>query len=283
MTAKLIAAAVVAALLLSGGGPPAAQTPGKNTAATPTEAQTAAILTAEEAQAAALSHAGLTAADVTQLRSHYDADERIPEWEVEFRSGDWEYDYTIHTITGDIMTCERDYEPVKTAPPATQPPAEQPAARLTAQEAEAAALTHAGLTAADVTQLRSHYDADDPTPDWDVEFRSGDWEYDYSVDPATGAILSWERDYEPVKAAPPATEPPAPQKTQYLTEQKVKELVLAHAGLTEDQVTRLRIEFDWDDGRPEYEVDFLSGGMEYEYELHAETGKILSWDKERDD
>ena len=64
---------------------------------------------------------------------------------------------------------------------------------------------------------------------------------------------------------------------------EAKSIALAHAGLTEAQVKGLRAEYDRDDGRPEYDVEFRVGSMEYEYEIHAETGKILSWDKEIDD
>ena len=32
-----------------------------------------------------------------------------------------------------------------------------------------------------------------------------------------------------------------------------------------------------------YEVDFEADGYEYEYEIHAETGEIITWDKEWDD
>jgi len=38
-----------------------------------------------------------------------------------------------------------------------------------------------------------------------------------------------------------------------------------------------------DDGIPEYSVEFRHDGWEYDYEIHAQTGKILDWDKERDD
>lgn len=97
-----------------------------------------------------------------------------------------------------------------------------------------------------------------------------------------------------VPAAPsPATEPapttaPAPTRpvsadTPLLTREEAIAIALTDAGFTEDQVTRLRTEFDYDDGRPEYEVDFRYGGFEYDYEIHAETGAILSKDKDRED
>ena len=85
----------------------------------------------------------------------------------------------------------------------------------------------------------------------------------------------------PTPAATPAqssvTEP------KQITKEIAVSIALLHAGLTENAVTRLHTEFDYDDGRPEYEVDFHYSGYEYDYEIHAETGEIISWDKDRDD
>ncbi len=68
-----------------------------------------------------------------------------------------------------------------------------------------------------------------------------------------------------------------------LTNEEAKQTALNHAGLTKDQVTRMKTEFDYDDGVPEYNVEFYYDGWEYDYEINAQTGKILSWDKEYDD
>ena len=77
-------------------------------------------------------------------------------------------------------------------------------------------------------------------------------------------------------------EAPAPQ-TNRLTKEEAIAIALKDAGLTQDQITGLRAEFDYDDGRPEYDVEFRQDRYEYDYEIHAETGKILSRDKDWDD
>lgn len=76
---------------------------------------------------------------------------------------------------------------------------------------------------------------------------------------------------------------PAPTQAKLLSKEEAVGLALEHAGLTADQITGLRAEFDPDDGRREWDVDFYSGGYEYDYTIHAETGKILDVDKDRDD
>ena len=58
---------------------------------------------------------------------------------------------------------------------------------------------------------------------------------------------------------------------------------MQHAGLKANEVSRLRVEKDFDDGRIKYDVEFQQGRMEYDYEIHAETGKILKAEKDFDD
>ena len=65
-----------------------------------------------------------------------------------------------------------------------------------------------------------------------------------------------------------------------LTREEVQAIALEHAGFTADQARSLRTEFEIDDRIPHYDVDFQSGRWEYEYEIHAETGAILSFEKD---
>ncbi len=177
--------------------------------------------------------------------------------------------------------------PVETAEN-TEAVVEQTVTLLTAQEAEAIALAHAGLAAEQVTFSRSEFDKDDGAVQWEVEFRHEDWEYDYTVHAETGAILEWSKEYDPktptIVTEPPATEPSVTEPAEKeLTAAEAKTIALAHAGLSETQVTRLKVEKDREKGVWVYEVEFRQGKLEYEYEIHAETGEILEWSKEIDD
>ncbi len=165
--------------------------------------------------------------------------------------------------------------------PSQNAAAPTPQTEITAQQAEAIALADAQLKPEEVTLRPTKLDRDDGIPHWEVEFLCGDWEYDYDIHAQTGAILERGKDYEPKKQAstsekPAATEPAAGE----ITAEKAKSIALAHAGLKADQVTRLRAEKDRDDGLWVFEVEFRHGGFEYEYEIHAQTGKILSFEKD---
>lgn len=175
-------------------------------------------------------------------------------------------------------------------PAETTAPAQS--AQLTREQAAELALKHAGLTADQVQALRTEAELYERIPHYDVEFRAEDWEYEYEIHAETGEILKSHREYDPVKTAPAPTAPPAqqptesteaPARTTYLTAQEALALALAHAGLTQDAIRFPQTEFDWDDGAPQWNVEFRVDCWEYSYEIHAETGKILEFDKDWDD
>lgn len=61
---------------------------------------------------------------------------------------------------------------------------------------------------------------------------------------------------------------------------KAAEIALTDANLTDADVTRLRVSKDRDDGQNIYEVVFTNENTEYEYEILASNGEILSVDYE---
>lgn len=80
---------------------------------------------------------------------------------------------------------------------------------------------------------------------------------------------------------------PAPDTKVYnsptpdqITEAEAIDIALKHSGFTEDQVQYLHTEYEIDDRVPQYDVQFYVDRWEYEYEIHAETGAIISFDKD---
>lgn len=68
--------------------------------------------------------------------------------------------------------------------------------------------------------------------------------------------------------------------TATLTEDEAVTIALTHAGVEEKDVIFTKIKLDRDDGRTEYEIEFYKDTMEYDYEIDANTGEILSFDSE---
>ena len=138
------------------------------------------------------------------------------------------------------------------------------------------ALDHAGLTYSDVSFVRVELDWDDGRAQYEVEFYAGNKEYDYEINAATGKILDVDFDIENFAI-------PSGSAGDYIGEAKAKEIALDHAGVSASKATFVHVELDWDDGRPEYEVEFYAGNKEYDYDIDALTGEIRSRDWELDD
>ncbi len=64
-----------------------------------------------------------------------------------------------------------------------------------------------------------------------------------------------------------------------ITANDAKVAALRHAGLDESQVRDVDVDLDRDNGTLIYEVDFNSGNTEYDYDINAETGEVISADK----
>ncbi len=180
------------------------------------------------------------------------------------------------------------------------------------------ALNHAGLTEADVTELKVVLDYDDRKAEYEVKFRKDNVKYEYEIDAVSGTILSYDAESKKVlqnstpaedttvtyitdvdtkkenqstagdapaatPTTPAATPATTPSTATYITQEAAKEVAFNHAGLTEADVTRVKIELDYDDGQAEYEVEFRVGQVEYEYEINAVTGSIICFEKDIDD
>jgi len=65
-----------------------------------------------------------------------------------------------------------------------------------------------------------------------------------------------------------------------VTKDQAVEIALKHAGFKPEQVKYLRAEYEIDDGVPQYEVQFHQDRWEYDYEINADTGDIMSWDRD---
>lgn len=122
---------------------------------------------------------------------------------------------------------------------------------------------------------------------YEIEFWADETEYDFVIDAVTGEILRQKQETErrPVTPEPEISAPkpePQPEPTEITQEQAI-ESALAHAGLTEEQVTRLHAKKDRDDGVWVYEIEFRNGRTEYEYEIRVSDGKIIDCDKDWDD
>ena len=67
-----------------------------------------------------------------------------------------------------------------------------------------------------------------------------------------------------------------------VSKDEAKQAAIKDAGFKESEVSGVRVELDREDGTAKYEVDFYKDGVEYNYDIDAQTGQILSKDADHD-
>lgn len=211
---------------------------------------------------AAARYAGLTTADITDADVDPELDETPAHYEVELEvPGHGELEYRVDAYTGQVLSGPANVQP---STPVNQ------SGDIGMEAAKSAALKHAGLSTADFTKAERDYD--DGRWEYELEFHTDSAAYEVTVDAATGRVLDYEK--ENLRGSTGGTD---------IGAQAAKSAALRHAGLSEGQVQELQVEWDSEHGRAVYEVEFKSGGMEYEYVIDAATGSVLEHQAERHD
>lgn len=210
---------------------------------------------------AAANYAGLTTADVADADVDPELDETPAHYEVELEvPGHGELEYRVDAYTGQVPSGPAN---VKLSAPVN------PSGDIGMEAAKSAALKHAGLSSATFTKAERDYD--DGRWEYELEFHTDTAAYEVTVDAISGSVLDYEK--ENLRSS----------STSDIGAQAAKSAALRHAGLSEGQVQELQVEWDNENGRALYEVEFKSGGMEYEYVIDAATGSVLEHQAERDD
>ena len=189
-----------------------------------------------------------------------------------------------------------------------------------ADGARKAAFADAGISATDANFVDTDFEFDDGHFVYEVSFYANYTEYEYLIKASDGTILEREpyvlpqntsaatnaettptTEAAPATEASPTTEAAAPKDTTQATEaattdigtsnpnassrnvidvEEAKTIALNHAGFSASEVTLLKAELDNDDLHVTYDIEFRNGFTEYEYEINAETGKIIKYDVE---
>ncbi len=168
------------------------------------------------------------------------------------------------------------------------------------EAARSAALKDAGETEGDFTNAT--LEERDGTVYYDVEFTAGGAKYEYAVDALTGSIIEAKKEggesqssssqpssssssssqassqsSSSLNSTPKAESSRGSGTTGLITEEEAANIAKEHAQVTD--CTMLPVKLDRDDGRQVYDVEFFTAdGKEYDYEIDAATGEVLSYD-----
>lgn len=152
----------------------------------------------EDAKAAALADAGLSADGVTFTKAKLDWEDGLQVYDIEFYTATHEYEYEIDASTGAIYS--RSTEAFQAASGGQGAPAQASpgigtgSSYIGTDQAKSIALNHAGLTESQVMVTKAALDRDDGQMVYEIEFRQGQVEYEYKIDAQSGAILEHEID-----------------------------------------------------------------------------------------
>lgn len=153
------------------------------------------------------------------------------------------------------------------------------------EEALYAALKHAGIESAQASDISVKLDADEDGVEYDVEFKANGKEYDYEINALTGEVKKFEAeaDDDYVKPTQSTSTSSSSGNTALIGEDKAKELAFKAAGISASDAKRVSIELDNDDKAAKYEIEFVYDKWEYEYDINAYTGAVISSDKDIND
>ena len=123
-------------------------------------------------------------------------DESPAHYEVEITSQTGEeFEYKVDAYTGAILESKREAAD-GTEVPVVQPSKPAASGDIGYAKAKSVALNHAGVSEGKAYDMDIELDDEDGTLVYEVEFKSGNMEYSYEINAATGAILKHEAELD---------------------------------------------------------------------------------------
>ena len=166
-------------------------------------ANTSSFIGESAAKAAALSHAGVSESSTKYCNAWLEYDDGRAEcYEVEFMAGNTRYEYKIALTSATVLESEREsYGGSGSSGQSTGQSGSQTSGGtgtsstdIGAEKAKSIALNHAGVSASQTYEMKVEQDWDDGVLEYEVEFKAGGVEYEYTIHGGTGQILKYESD-----------------------------------------------------------------------------------------
>lgn len=160
--------------------------------------------------------------------------------------------------------------------------------KITMEQAQEIALKHAKLTSDQVSFIKTDTELENGIEVYNIEFSYENKEYDYKINSANGEIVEYDSDIEDyditqqqaTKENKSVTPNNQNSNNSKITVEKAKEISLKHANLKDNQVVFDKTEMDYDNGVQVYDIEFHYNNVEYNYEIDASTGNILSYSQD---
>ena len=228
--------------------------------------------------------AGIDPVAAENVRTEFDFEQGHFIYDVEFTANGTEYGYWIQASDGSVV--KKKIELIGAGGSKTGI-----TAAITQKDARKIALEDAGLTEAEVTISAEKLDTENGVAVYEVDFVKGNVKYEYDINAMTGAVYSKSSEStalpsteaaaqpsEAETAAANATVAPTAENrsnNNYIGLERAKAIALGDAGLSAASVTFTEAKPDFDDGVPNYDLDFYTATHEYDYEINALTSAIM--------
>ena len=227
-------------------------------------------ITEARAKEIAFTHAGIKEADVSNLKIKLDYGWYDTKYELEFFVGTKEYDYEVDANSGKVLEYSVEGNSAQTS-------GNSNTGSTTISEAKAKeiAFAHAGVKEADVSGIKIELDKGWYHTKYELEFYAGGKEFDYEIDAVSGDVLEYS-----TEGGVPSGGNTNSKGSGQITADEAKAIALKYAGVTESQISGLKVEMDEDDHRYVYEIEFNSGNREFSCTILASDGTVLEaeWD-----
>ena len=149
----------------------------------------------DAARTAAEQYAGTTALNSVTAEVDPELDESPAHYEVELHTAWGEFEYRVDAYTGKVLSGQKDLPGTAPGQGDVSRPSDSkntPSGDIGYAKARSIALSHAGVSENKAYDMDIELDDEDGRLVYEVEFKSGNMEYDYEIDASSGAILKHE-------------------------------------------------------------------------------------------
>ena len=153
----------------------------------------------DAARTAAEQYAGTTALNSVTAEIDPELDESPAHYEVELHTAWGEFEYLVDAYTGKVLSGQKDLLSIVSGQGDVSKPVDSkttPSGDIGYAKAKSIALNHAGVNENKAYDIGIELDDEDGRLVYEVEFKSGNVEYDYEIDASSGAILKHETELD---------------------------------------------------------------------------------------
>ena len=153
----------------------------------------------DKAKTIALAHAKVASNKITGYKIEFDKERNVSYYDIEFTANGYKYEYDVNAVTGKIIKSEkkavRRVNQSKTVTKTT-PVSAVKTNYIGEAKAKAIALAHAKVAANRAYSMKCKLDREKGVYVYEVEFKSGRYEYEYDINATTGKIIKCDKDFD---------------------------------------------------------------------------------------